>query len=230
LILTFLAVVIAWVFFRAPDMATALSVLSKMADPGNIAFGRVEMVYALFVAIYAALAWFAPNTQEIMGYDHKNRIVGERLRAQRMRRCSSMPPQRCWRSGFSESSSTANSSISGSDEHIVEKPVAVSMRDGGHHPDGGGAELRRRSAATVPARAAVSGDVFGRQPHAGCRPDPQPGFRYRLHGHLARDSLSPERYRQGPGRPLAEARDDRFEFPRARLLCWRLRWSAIRSG
>jgi alginate O-acetyltransferase complex protein AlgI len=85
LILTFLAVVIAWVFFRAPDMATALSVLSKMADPSNIAFGRVEMLYALFVAIYAALAWFAPNTQEIMGYDHKNRIVGENLRAQRMK-------------------------------------------------------------------------------------------------------------------------------------------------
>jgi alginate O-acetyltransferase complex protein AlgI len=85
LILTFLAVVIAWVFFRAPDMATALSVLSKMADPGNIAFGRLEMVYALFVAIYAALAWFAPNTQEIMGYDHENRTVGENLRAQRMR-------------------------------------------------------------------------------------------------------------------------------------------------
>jgi hypothetical protein len=83
--LTFLAVVIAWVFFRAPDMATALSVLSKMADPANVAFGRVEMVYALFVAIYAALAWFAPNTQEIMGYDHKNRTVGEALRAQRMR-------------------------------------------------------------------------------------------------------------------------------------------------
>ncbi|WP_426531054.1 MBOAT family O-acyltransferase [Bradyrhizobium sp. McL0615] len=85
LILTFLAVVIAWVFFRAPDMATALSVLSKMADPSNIAFGRLEMLYALFVAIYAALAWFAPNTQEIMGYDHENRTVGEKLRAQRMR-------------------------------------------------------------------------------------------------------------------------------------------------
>jgi alginate O-acetyltransferase complex protein AlgI len=84
-ILTFSAVVIAWVFFRAPDMATALSVLSKMADPGNVALGRVEMLYALFVAIYAALAWFAPNTQEIMGYDHKNRIVGENLRAQRMK-------------------------------------------------------------------------------------------------------------------------------------------------
>ena len=83
--LTFLAVVIAWVFFRAPDMPTALSVLSKMADPSNIAFGRVEMVYALFVAVYAALAWFAPNTQQIMGYDHENRSVGENLRAQRMR-------------------------------------------------------------------------------------------------------------------------------------------------
>jgi alginate O-acetyltransferase complex protein AlgI len=83
--LTFLAVVIAWVFFRAPDMPTAFSVLSKMADPSNIAFGRVEMVYALFVAIYAALAWFAPNTQEVMGYDHKNRTVGENRRAQRMR-------------------------------------------------------------------------------------------------------------------------------------------------
>ena len=83
--LTFLAVVVAWVFFRAPDMATALAVLSKMADPSNIAFGRVEMVYALFVAIYAALTWFAPNTQEIMGYNHKNRAVGEGLRAQRMR-------------------------------------------------------------------------------------------------------------------------------------------------
>ena len=39
----------------------------------------------LFVAIYAALAWFAPNTQEIMGCDHENRTVGENLRARRMR-------------------------------------------------------------------------------------------------------------------------------------------------
>jgi D-alanyl-lipoteichoic acid acyltransferase DltB (MBOAT superfamily) len=83
--LTFLAVVIAWVFFRAPDLPTAFSVLAKMANPSDIALGRVEMVYASFVAIYAALAWLAPNTQEIMGYDHRNRVVGENLRAQRMR-------------------------------------------------------------------------------------------------------------------------------------------------
>ena len=72
-------------FFRADNMAIALYVLSKMADPGNIAFGRAEIVYALFVVAYAALAWFAPNTQEIMGYDHKNRTVGEKPGAWRLR-------------------------------------------------------------------------------------------------------------------------------------------------
>jgi hypothetical protein len=39
----------------------------------------------LFVTIYAALVWFAPNTQEIMAYDHGNRSVGENLRVQRMK-------------------------------------------------------------------------------------------------------------------------------------------------
>jgi len=84
-ILTFLCVVVAWVFFRADSLATALSVLSRMADPTNIALGRAELVYAVFVAIYAAIAWFAPNTQEIMGYDHANRKVGENLRGARLR-------------------------------------------------------------------------------------------------------------------------------------------------
>ena len=64
--LTFLAVVIAWVFFRADNMSVALYVLSKMADPSNIAFGRAEIVYAAFIVAYAALVWFAPNTQAIM--------------------------------------------------------------------------------------------------------------------------------------------------------------------
>ena len=84
-ILTFLCVVVAWVFFRADSMATALSVLSEMADPGNVALGRAELAYAVFVAIYAAIAWFAPNTQEIMGYDHANRKVGENLRGANLR-------------------------------------------------------------------------------------------------------------------------------------------------
>ena len=85
LLLTFISVVVAWVFFRADSMNTALYVLSKMANPANIAFGKGEMAYAMFIAIYAALAWLAPNTQEIMGYDHENRIVGEKLRGMRLR-------------------------------------------------------------------------------------------------------------------------------------------------
>ena len=73
---TFPAVVIAWVFFRADSLTSALSVLSRMADPSNIVFSRGEMADALFVMIYAVIAWFAPNTQGIMGYDHTNRTVG----------------------------------------------------------------------------------------------------------------------------------------------------------
>jgi D-alanyl-lipoteichoic acid acyltransferase DltB (MBOAT superfamily) len=85
LILTFLAVVVAWVFFRADSMTSALSVLSKMADPRNIALGRAEILQIAFVLAYAALAWFAPNSQTIMGYDHANRKVGENLAAWKMR-------------------------------------------------------------------------------------------------------------------------------------------------
>ncbi len=77
--LTFVSVVVAWVFFRADSISSATFVLSRMADPANIVFGRGEMANALFIAVYAAIAWFAPNTQEIMGYDHKNRVVGENL-------------------------------------------------------------------------------------------------------------------------------------------------------
>jgi alginate O-acetyltransferase complex protein AlgI len=84
-ILTFLAVVVAWVFFRADTISTAFYVLGRMADPRNIAFGRLEIAQTLFLAIYAAIAWFSPNTQTIMGYDHANRKVGEGLAAWKMR-------------------------------------------------------------------------------------------------------------------------------------------------
>ena len=77
--LTFLAVVVAWVFFRADSLASALSVLSRLGDPGQIVFGHTEMIQSLLIAIYAAIAWFAPNTQAIVGYDHKRRTVGENL-------------------------------------------------------------------------------------------------------------------------------------------------------
>ena len=75
-VLTFLAVVVAWVFFRADSLASATSVLSRMADPREIVFGRTEIAQSILIVIYAALAWFAPNTQELVGYDHRNRSVG----------------------------------------------------------------------------------------------------------------------------------------------------------
>jgi alginate O-acetyltransferase complex protein AlgI len=79
--LTFVAVVVAWVFFRADSMASALSVLSKMADPSHVVLGHGEIADLSLIAIYAGLAWLAPNTQSLMGYDHGTRTVGEALGA-----------------------------------------------------------------------------------------------------------------------------------------------------
>jgi alginate O-acetyltransferase complex protein AlgI len=79
--LTFLSVVVAWVFFRADSLASALSVLSRMANPAYAVFGRPEIANLGFIAVYAGIAWFAPNTQAIMGYDHSSRTVGEALGA-----------------------------------------------------------------------------------------------------------------------------------------------------
>jgi alginate O-acetyltransferase complex protein AlgI len=78
-ILTFVSVVIAWVFFRADSISSAVTIVSKMADPTHIVFGFREKLAAAFVCIYALLVWFGPNTQEITGYDHKNRNVGAML-------------------------------------------------------------------------------------------------------------------------------------------------------
>jgi hypothetical protein len=83
-VLTFLGVVVAWVFFRADSMTQAQFILSKMADPTHVIFGRGEIADFGFLVVFASIAWFAPNTQEIVGYDHRNRRVGEALGAWRM--------------------------------------------------------------------------------------------------------------------------------------------------
>src|ERR1700761_6094820 len=62
--LTFLAVVVAWVFFRADGIAQARFILARMADPTHVAFGRGEIADLAFIMCYAALVWFTPNTQE----------------------------------------------------------------------------------------------------------------------------------------------------------------------
>jgi D-alanyl-lipoteichoic acid acyltransferase DltB (MBOAT superfamily) len=89
--LTFLAVMVAWVFFRSPDLATALDVLSGMSGMNGISlpdwtkdqlawlqqtgwavrFGGIPYIdfgaIGIQVLVLACvLVWGAPNTQEIM--------------------------------------------------------------------------------------------------------------------------------------------------------------------
>jgi D-alanyl-lipoteichoic acid acyltransferase DltB (MBOAT superfamily) len=71
--LTFLAVVVAWVFFRADSLDAAWAVLRGMsglngfgAPPATGAGEGVTDTAAFRIAALWALAWLAPNTQQLM--------------------------------------------------------------------------------------------------------------------------------------------------------------------
>jgi len=106
-LLTFLLIVIAWVFFRAPTFATALNVLSGMFRPtvvslpgefayhfgaGNfsgVAWGQgmsfvdftAFWLYALFAYL---LIFFAPNSAQIYGLDGRSRVTLEGIGVSRI--------------------------------------------------------------------------------------------------------------------------------------------------
>ena len=64
--LTFLAVVVAWVFFRAESLDAALSMLGAMAGRNGVSpENGVGTMFGWIAALWA-LAWLAPNTQQIM--------------------------------------------------------------------------------------------------------------------------------------------------------------------
>src|SRR5213593_1168444 len=81
---TFVAVVVAWVFFRSEDIGTAVRMLLAMIGNNGlelpasfadhwpslpVARGPVDATTALLVsAALLAIAWFAPNTQKLTGY------------------------------------------------------------------------------------------------------------------------------------------------------------------
>ena len=83
-LMTFVAVVVAWVFFRSQDIGAAVRMVLAMTGnnglelpasfagkwPGlPVARGPVDAAAALFVsAALLSIAWFAPNTQELTGY------------------------------------------------------------------------------------------------------------------------------------------------------------------
>jgi hypothetical protein len=95
-VITFVAVVAAWVFFRAPDLATAASILASMVGQhgvvlpsewqpsanaistwlGNhgVHFGTLahfnRIAQLNWLCILLAFCWVAPNTQQILAAYH----------------------------------------------------------------------------------------------------------------------------------------------------------------
>ncbi len=81
---TFLAVVVAWVFFRSENVSSAVEMLKAMAGdngitvPASIAGlaagfpksqGPIDSGIALLVSLFfLVIAWTAPNTQQLTGY------------------------------------------------------------------------------------------------------------------------------------------------------------------
>ena len=63
-LLTFLCVVIAWVFFRAEGFASAAAMLKAMAWSGDL--GTVDARWVIIAALLA-LVWFLPNSQQLLG-------------------------------------------------------------------------------------------------------------------------------------------------------------------
>jgi alginate O-acetyltransferase complex protein AlgI len=65
---TFLAVVFAWVYFKAESVAHAHTILYAMIGTyslaPSLAIGREAMIW---IAVCAVLVWFTPNTQQIIG-------------------------------------------------------------------------------------------------------------------------------------------------------------------
>jgi alginate O-acetyltransferase complex protein AlgI len=70
--ITFIAVLIAWVFFRAPDLGTAGSILRAMGGltndeaPSTIGSGGM-----LLIATLLAVVWSAPNSNQITALVHE---------------------------------------------------------------------------------------------------------------------------------------------------------------
>lgn len=91
-VLTLVAVTVAWVFFRAADLGTAISMIRSMAGvhglgtDGAFANHLVDRPENVMVALAVLImfAWFAPNTQQIMAR-HRPTVEPVEEPAQRLR-------------------------------------------------------------------------------------------------------------------------------------------------
>lgn len=65
-IVTFLAVVVAWVFFRAENMDAAFRMLKAMVGANGISFATSLEIGKRMLLLLPIVVWFTPNTQQWM--------------------------------------------------------------------------------------------------------------------------------------------------------------------
>ncbi|MCP4904568.1 MAG: hypothetical protein GY910_06275 [bacterium] len=78
--MTFVGVMIAWVFFRSASIDTAFALLQAMFLPSS-SFWDLAVVndqgpsmgreFALWLALAVGITWLMPNTQEWISYDKR---------------------------------------------------------------------------------------------------------------------------------------------------------------
>jgi alginate O-acetyltransferase complex protein AlgI len=73
IIVTFLFVNFAWIYFRAPDLATAHGVLAAMIHPGPGLSTLMRQACPLLL-VAALIVWLFPNSQSIAAADWRGRI------------------------------------------------------------------------------------------------------------------------------------------------------------
>ena len=200
-ILTFLAVVVAWVFFRADSMPTALNVLSKMADPANIAFGRLEIAQAVFIAGLCR--------DRVVRAEHAGRswvtITGTGRWGEGLRRLADAPAvhlRNRGRAGVRDSRNPAAQRIH-LFQVLMSNPAKYLPRFLGAAALvialAVAAQFRGRSRCSCSGRRGCSRRCIRTDsPHAECRADPKPAFRHGVHGHVARRFIT--------GRAISTAR------------------------
>jgi alginate O-acetyltransferase complex protein AlgI len=64
-ILTFLAIVVAWVFFRAEDVGDAMRLLTGMAGLADSGLSTARLQDVLVLVVMVLIVWFTPNSCEM---------------------------------------------------------------------------------------------------------------------------------------------------------------------
>jgi D-alanyl-lipoteichoic acid acyltransferase DltB (MBOAT superfamily) len=65
-LLTFLVVVLAWVFFRSDSLDTAMSMLRAMSGLNGLGIQGGDDIVLIKIAALLVFAWFVPNTQQFL--------------------------------------------------------------------------------------------------------------------------------------------------------------------